>query len=307
MQSFYTLSREQQNTAIALGYFDGVHRGHRSVLCAAAQEQKNGLLPVCLTFAESPKSVITGVPSQTLMTPADKQNALGAIGIKHVYFADFRAMMNLSAKEFFEQILLDTLNAKKLFCGFNYRFGRNGEGDTALLQKLCDSRNIALTVAPLETDGGEIICSTLIKSLIIQGNIRRANTLLQTRFGFSGEITHGNKLGRELGTPTINQKPADGLIIPKFGVYASAVTLENGDTYCGVTNVGIKPTVGGTAPLWETWMPRYTGGELYGQTADVRLLDFIRPETKFENIEALGNEIKRNGQTALAIFAREFI
>lgn len=86
------------------------------------------------------------------------------------------------------------------------------------------------------------------------------------------------RLGRELGTPTINQKLPENLAVPKYGVYASAVTLENGKVYCGVTNIGVKPTVGGTKLLSETWMPDFHGGEIYGQTADVRLLDFIRPE-----------------------------
>ena len=116
-------------------------------------------------------------------------------------------------------------------------------------------------------------------------------------------IEHGKRLGRELGTPTINQPLFPKLAVPKFGVYASVVTLENGQKYCGVTNVGIKPTVGGTTPLWETWMPEYYGGEIYGQSADVRLLEFIRPEKKFENLDTLKNTIVDNGKTALKIFA----
>ena len=276
MRTFETLLPETSPTAVALGYFDGVHRGHRRVLGGAARERENGLLPVCLTFAESPKSVIAG--------------------------AENRALKHLTAREFFEKILVDTLRAGALFCGFNYRFGKHAAGDTALLQTLCDEFGVALTVAPPEKDGEDVVCSTLIKRLIAEGNVRRANELLCGRFGVREVIRHGRHLGHELGAPTINQPLTKGLVVPKFGVYASEVTLESGERYGGVTNIGVKPTVGGTTPLWETWMPAYRGGEIYGETADVRLLDFIRPEKKFGSLDALKDEILRNGEQALAIY-----
>ena len=240
MQSFQTLLPEQQNTSVALGFFDGVHRGHRRVLCAAAKERENGLLPVCLTFAESPKSVIAGKPLPLLMTRADKLRALEQIGMEHVVFADFRAMMHLSARDFFQQILVDTLRAKRLFCGFNYRFGKHAEGDTAMLQALCGEFGVTLTVMPPETDGGEVVCSTLIKRLISEGDVRRANALLCAPFGFSQTIRHGRHLGHRLGTPTINQPLVKELIVPKFGVYASRVTLEDGRS-CTASHCVISP------------------------------------------------------------------
>ena len=110
------------------------------------------------------------------------------------------------------------------------------------------------------------------------------------------------RLGHRLGTPTLNQPLTKGLVVPKFGVYASRVTLENGERYCGVTNIGIKPTVGGTTPLWETWMPDYHGGEIYGETADVRLLDYIREEKKYDDLTALKGEIIKNAQKAAEIY-----
>ena len=302
MQTFQTIIREQQPAAVALGYFDGVHRGHRRVIGGAAAEQKNGLLPVCLTFAESPKSVIAGKSQPSLMTRADKLRALETIGVAHVVFADFRAIMHLSARDFFREILLGKLSAKALFCGFNYRFGKHAAGEIKMLRALCDEFGLTLKVAPPELDQGEVVCSTLIKQLVSDGNVRRANALMGSRFGIAGEIRHGRQLGQRLGTPTINQLPDEGLISPKYGVYVSAVTLESGERFCGVTNVGVKPTVGGTTLLWETWMPRYHGGELYGRTADVRLIDFIREERKFESLEALKEEILKNAQTALKIY-----
>ena len=302
MQIFTSLTPEQQNTAVALGYFDGVHRGHRRVLQGAAGQRENGLLPVCFTFAQSPKEVITGEKIPALMTREDKLNALETLGIEHVFLADFRAVMSLSARDFFKTVLVDTLRAKALFCGFNYHFGKNAEGDADTLRRLCDEFGVALTVIPPETEDGEVVCSTLIKRLITEGDVSRANRLLCGRFGVRETIRHGVRLGRKLGAPTINQPLTQGLIVPKYGVYASAVTLENGERYGGVTNIGVKPTVGGSMPLWETWMPQYRGGNLYGTRADVRLLDFIRPERKFDSLEALKDEILRNSHTAQIIY-----
>ena len=305
MQCYFELTKQLNNTAVALGFFDGLHRGHRSVLEPAAEQIKNGLIPVCLTFDKSPKAVITGLSVPMLMTHGDKIKALEKLGIKKTYFIDFKSIMDLSAGEFFDTVIVNALKAKKLYCGFNYRFGKNAEGDTGTLGRLCEENGIELTVVPPYTVGREVVCSSLIKQKISCGRVGEANLMLGSLFGFTAPVEHGKRLGRELGTPTINQAIRDGLILPRFGVYASVVTLENGERYCGVTNVGVKPTVGGEKPLWETWMPDYRGGELYGQTADVRLLDFIREEKKFDTLLNLKKEIFANSKVALAIYEKQ--
>lgn len=302
MQNFFEILPEKSGTAIALGYFDGLHKGHRNVISLAAAEKKNGLTPVCFTFSKSPKSVLYGTQSNALMTNEDKIKTLERLGIERTYQADFEKIMNMPAQDFAQKILIDTLKAEKLFCGFNYRYGKNGEGSAETLKSFCDSKGITLTVVPAQESKGKIVSSTLIRKLIADGNVKRANELMCSRFGFSSVIEHGKRLGRELGTPTINQPLCSELVVPKFGVYASIVTLENGETYCGVTNIGIKPTVGGNTPLCETWMPKYSGGEIYGQSADVRLLEFIRPERKFSGIDELKNAIIDNSKTALKIY-----
>lgn len=300
MQSFFEILPQKQNTAVALGFFDGLHIGHRNVIMRAVNEKKNGLLPVCFTFLQRPTSVLKSVPACALMTQEDKIKTLDMLGVECTYQADFREVMNLSARDFVKEILIDKLKSKKLFCGFNYRFGKNSEGDVEVLKSLCDEFEIELCVVePIEIDG-EIVSSTLIRNLIQEGNIKKANALLCSEFGFCAEIKHGQRLGRELGTPTINQPLIEELAVPKFGVYVSRVTLENGEKYCGVSNVGIKPTVGGKIPLCETWMPEYKGGEIYGQCADVRLLDFIRAEKKFSGIDELKQAILDDGEVALA-------
>ena len=302
MQNFYEILPENSVTAVALGYFDGVHQGHRNVLLPAAAEKQNGFIPVCFTFSESPKSILSGKNGGELMTKSDKLKVLNSLGIKKTVLADFKSIMNMSATDFFQDILVKKLRAKKLFCGFNYRFGKSGEGNAELLKELCDKYGLELCVVPPTKIDGQIVSSTLIKSLIKSGEIAKANKMLCSDFGFSAPIEHGRRLGRELGTPTLNQPLCSELVVPKFGVYCSRVRLENGRSYCGVTNIGIKPTVGSPVPLCETWMPEYSGGEIYGQSADVRLLDFIREEKKFESLDMLKNTIIDNGKTALEIY-----
>ncbi|MCH5297317.1 MAG: riboflavin biosynthesis protein RibF [Ruminococcus sp.] len=305
MQKFTEILPEYQHTAVALGFFDGLHIGHRSVISLAVQEKKNGLLPVCFTFSQNPKNIILGTPENALMTDHDKEKMLEQLRIEHMIEADFLSIKDMTATNFFEEILVGRLKAKKIFCGFNYHFGKNGEGNSEMLLKLCKRNNIELVVVPPAKAQGQVVSSSLIRSLIQNGDINYANKLLCSRFGFSSTIEFGKQLGRKIGTPTINQPLCKKLVVPKYGVYVSAITLENGDIYCGVTNIGIKPTVGGTVPLCESWMPQYDGGEIYGQTADVRLIDFLRDEKKFASIEELKNAIAENGRTALKIFENQ--
>ncbi|MBQ1507056.1 MAG: riboflavin biosynthesis protein RibF [Ruminococcus sp.] len=299
MQGFYELLPERSDTAVALGYFDGLHIGHRNVISLAANEKQNGLTPVCFTFIQSPKSVITGNRVGEIMSKKDKLRILSELGIEHTYQVDFRELMSLGARDFVLEILIGKLRAKKLFCGFNYRFGKNAGGDAEYLSTLCEENNVGLTVVPPERRDGEVVSSTLVRELISEGKIEKANELLCSLFGFTASVEHGKKLGRELGTPTINQPLDENLVVPRYGVYASVVTLESGEKYCGVTNIGIKPTVGGKLPLCETWLPEYHGKELYGQEADVRLLKFLRPEQKFESLVKLKETIIQNGREAL--------
>ena len=130
MQCYFELTKQLNNTAVALGFFDGLHRGHRSVITPTAEQIENGMVPVCLTFDKSPKTVITGLDVPMLMTHGDKIKTLEKLGIKKTYFIDFKSIMNLSAGEFFDTVIVNALKAKKLYCGFNYRFGKNAEGDT---------------------------------------------------------------------------------------------------------------------------------------------------------------------------------
>ena len=148
--------------------------------------------------------------------------------------------------------------------------------------------------------GGKPVSSTRIRELIAQGEVEEANRLLGRPFSYDFPVVHGRQLGRTLGFPTVNQPIPDGFILPRFGVYASLVEVD-GEKYYGVTNVGIKPTVGSDGPVCETWMPDYHGRELYGETVRTELHGFVRSERRFPGLYELREQIFRDRETAKKI------
>lgn len=288
METFETLDINSAPPAsLALGTFDGLHLGHRAVLEAALDSEYS---PQVFTFKRSP----SGDPA--LMTREDKEALLSEMGIARVYSMDFSELRDMEAEAFAGEVLLGRLNARRLCCGEDFRFGRGAKGDAELLYRLCVERGAELIVLPPVLDGGEKISSTRIRRAVAEGDIPTANRLLGRPFGFTLEVIHGNHIGRGLGTPTINQALPEELVLPRFGVYAAWCHTESG-RYCGVCNVGVKPTVGSDRVLAETWMPDFSG-DLYGQRVRVELMGFIRPERKFGSLEELKAEIKRNAKTA---------
>ncbi len=300
MQVFYDLVPTTEYSAVALGFFDGIHLGHKAVIHQAVKCKKNGLVPTLLTYSKKPRDVLSKGKSDYLETPEHKINQLEKVGIEKLYVIDFSDIMTLSPEEFVEQILIKKLKAKKVFCGFNYHFGKGGKATGVELEEICRNYGIkAVVVPPVIMDGG-VVSSTRIRHLLSDGNVKEANSLLGYNFGIKTDVVHGNHIGKGLGFPTINQKAVEGVILPKFGVYASIVTIDD-NSYCGVTNVGVKPTVGNYAPLYETWMPEYKGDDIYGKTVTVELIDFIRPEKKFANFEDLKENVLQNAKQALEI------
>lgn len=276
--------------SLALGTFDGLHLGHRAVLEAALGSQYSAQ---AFTFKKSP----SGEPA--LLTPEDKAALLAGFGIERVYSMDFGELRDMEAESFARDILIGRLNARRLCCGEDFRFGRGAAGNTELLARVCRERGAELVVVPPVLDGGGKVSSTRIRKAVSEGDITTANRLMGRPFGFSLEVIHGNHIGTGLGTPTINQALPEGLALPRFGVYAAWCWTDGGSFY-GVCNVGVKPTVGSDRVLAETWMPEFDG-DLYGQKVRVELIGFIRPERKFGSLDELRAEIKRNAETAKAL------
>ena len=275
---------------VALGYFDGVHAGHRAVigsaLCGGAGERT-----VVLTFRESPAAAL-GLPIPPALTDnARKAALLAQTGADAVIFADFGAIRGLTPEAFVREVLCERLSVASVSCGYNYRFGRGGAGDTAALRELCAARGIGVTVVPPVSVDGEAVSSTRIRALLAEGEIERANRMLVSPFAVSGTIRSGNHIGTALGFPTMNLPVGEGLCLPRRGVYASRVTV-GGRAYSGATNIGVRPTVEEHGePVCETFLIGYEGGDLYGCEAVCELTRFLRPEQRFESFDALQKQV----------------
>lgn len=293
MKVYHDLTPGASRAAVALGCFDGLHLGHQKVITAA---RGPGLTPSVLTFAD-PLGELGGKSGGQLATKRQKLRLFESLGVEQVYSLRFSAIRNLSPEQFVDEVLIRVCHAEKICCGFNFTFGYRGAGTAETLRALCALRGIDCEVAPAVELAGEPVSSTRIRALVEEGEIERANRLLGRPFGFDFEVVRGRQLGRTLGTPTINQVFTPEFVLPRFGVYASLVRLNDGDYY-GVTNVGVKPTVGADAPLSETWIPEYRGEDLYGENIQVELIGFIRPEVKFSGVEELQENILRDGGTA---------
>lgn len=298
MRIFRDLTPCENETAVALGYFDGIHLGHKAVLSEALKAKKRGLTPAAFTFSSTPKSKDKNAQ---LLTKDEKIASLEKIGIEVLYILEFEDLKGKSPDEFIHRIIKNVFNAREVFCGYNYRFGRRKSGDTETLKLLCAQDNIRVKICPPVKLGDTVVCSTEIRNALKNGDINSANALLGYDFGLKSKVIKGNHIGSKIDTPTVNQVFEDGIILPKFGVYASIVTIDD-KKFIGVTNIGVKPTVGNrNLPNCETWMPEYKGGDLYGKIIDVRLKEFIRPERKFNNLEELKAEIQKNGAKALEL------
>lgn len=289
-------------SSVALGYFDGLHRGHAAVIGEAVENgRKNGYIPTVFTLLQSPRTVLRGEKSNNIITLDEKLSLLEDFGVEQVYLIDFEGIKDITAESFVSDVICGCFKARHIACGFNYHFGAGAKGSGGQLEEMCSGCGVTVLARPRIEMGGTPISSTRIRASIIDGDVEAANAMLGRKYGFCLPVIHGRQLGRKWGTPTLNQSFPSELVKPCFGVYASSVTVD-GKKYCGVTNIGIKPTVGSDSVLIETWMPDYQGRELYNERIDVRLLRHIRNEKRFSDIERLKEEIYKNGRQAKEIF-----
>ena len=289
----------EKKYAIALGFFDGLHRAHKQVLDKACSLSGKGFVPAVILFDEHPRKVISGDDIPLLLENTKRDRILEEMGMNCLYLS-FRDIMNMTPEEFVDDILIKKFNAGAVVAGFNYRFGKNGAGDSDMLIHLCSEKGIEVTVCREFFPDGEKVSSTRIRKAIENGNIEYANRLLGYEFGFSAEVFSGDKRGRTLGTPTINQFFPDGLIIPKLGVYAVKLRID-GKEYKGVANIGCRPTFGEGNIRSETYIMDFEG-DLYGSIVEISLCSFLREEKKFSSAEELKQRIRQDIAEAEACF-----
>lgn len=302
MDIFYQAELSNKPLAAALGFFDGLHLGHKAVIDEVLIQKENGLIPTVITFAEHPQKHLKGELPPLLMQNEHKLYWLEKWGIERVYLLDFSSFAEMPAEEFIQKTLRETLSVRFVSCGFNFRFGAKGKGTGELLCTVGESLGMRVKVVPSIKLNGEDISSTKIRSLLSEGKPDLAAKQLGRYFSYSFEVVHGRHLGTAMGTPTLNQVLPDNFIMPRFGVYASRALIGD-EWFVGVTNVGVKPTVGSDCVLSETWLP-YFSGDLYGQHVFVELIEFIRPERKFYDLAELKEEILKNRDSAEKIIAK---
>jgi riboflavin kinase/FMN adenylyltransferase len=282
---------EPRPRRVALGTFDGVHRGHREVIRGA---------DTVLTFAPHPLSVIAPPRAPLLLTTLERKAELVAgLGVQELVVVPFdAAFAALTADEFVERVLVDRLRTTHVTVGENFRFGHGAEGDAARLQ--ADGR-FETRVAPLLEVDGEVVSSSHIRGLVLGGAVEYADELLGAPFTLMREVVHGDRRGRELGFPTANLLPADGYVTPGHGVYACRATTASGDTYAAATNVGVRPMfVTGRGELIEAFLLDFDG-DIYGQPLRLEFLKRLRGEKRFASVEALIEQMNRDVDEARAI------
>ena len=282
----------EKATAVALGAFDGLHVGHQAVIGAAVE---SGYTPAVFTFEDDPSETLEHM-AEYLLTHEDKYREMENLGVEVLWSVSFAKLRSMEAEDFFYKVLMEACGAKVLTCGGDFRFGRMARGNVKLLQKLCDENGMTLKVVDTVAVDGIEARSTAIRKAIREGEIELAAKLLGRPFYFTLPVTQGNRIGRTLGIPTINQVLPPHFIKPLFGVYAAIVHID-GKEHWGVCNIGVKPTIGTYDPLAETWIGDFSG-DLYGRELKLELIGFIRPERKFTSLEELKGEILQNAETA---------
>ena len=302
MRIFRDVTVSPKPTAVALGYVDGVHLGHKTVIKAAVDCKRDGLVPAVFTFSSTPKR---GTEHSQLTNFEEKARIFEQIGVEILYIPDFETVRDKTPEEFVEEVLKNVFRAGKVFCGYNYHFGKNGTATGDVLTQLCKKHGIEAFINNPVKMRRDYVSSTKIREYLKDGKIQEANKMLGYDFGIISESVEGKHLGTVLGTPTINLNFESNRLIPRYGVYASVVII-GGERHIGVTNIGIRPTVSEkNVPNCETWMPLYNGGELYGKRVEVRLQEFLRPEKKFASLSELKQAIKRDGETAVKILKQK--
>lgn len=257
----------KKRIAVAIGDFDGMHRAHRTVVTGADE-----VIVYCVNnkFSLLQKSIFERRFPNTV-------------------FADFNEIKNMDGSEFIEKIIMDKFGAGMVLCGFNFRFGKNASWSALDMRNYLEDRDVWVRILEHLDFEGEPISSTRIRKAVAEGDIEKANEMLGYNFTFESEVIEGDKRGRTIGFPTINQHLPDGLIAPKYGVYESRALID-GRAYKAFTNIGIRPTWRVDIPLAETHIFDYSG-DLYSKIVRIELIRYLRGEKEFSSVNELKEQL----------------
>lgn len=283
-----------KESVVTIGNFDGLHMGHQVLLKKAIEYAKaNNVTSIVFTFKNHPVNYFRPDSIKNIITNEEKVKILKSMGVDYVINILFdEYMTKISGYDFVKEILLDTLGAKKIIVGHDFTFARNKEGNIKLLQELSTQYGFSLEIVnPIKLDDVRI-SSTYIRKLISDGNVEDVYKYLGRNYKLSGEVIHSKKLGRTIGFPTANISINENMIVPKIGIYATKVYIS-GETYYGATNVGYNPTVNGENLSIETNILEFNE-DIYGKIITIEFLERIRDEKKFNGIEELKSQLKKD-------------
>lgn len=299
------MSHKQPKRAIALGYFDGVHMGHRALMERAVQRaQEIGGTSAVFTFDQHPSTVVTGRPVPLLTADSYRREEIKRLGgVDEVIFGHFdEHLRTMDWRDFIHELLIGQFHAGYIISGHNNRFGYMGRGTAEGMAEECAKAGVGYDCIPDIKIDGIVVSSTYIRQLVSLGDMERATRFLGHPYTVTGVVAHGRKVGRTYGVPTVNLPLPREMALPPYGVYASRV-LVDGQAYLAATNIGVKPTfVDGGAPTIEPHLLDFAG-DLYGKRIHVELHRFLRPERAFPSVEALHAAIEENVRETRTFFA----
>ena len=288
-----------KGTAVAMGFFDGIHIGHRAVIEGAVRwARAHGAAPAVFTFGLPTENKMKG---KRLLSTADKHALIESLGVEHYLCPEFEQIKGMSPEQFVLGIVRDC-RARALFCGENFTFGAKAAGNPDLLKKLCAPLGVEVVVVPMAQFEEKPVSSTRIRTALEGGDIPAANAMLGMPYAIRFAVHHGAGLGRTLGVPTINQIYPNGFQMPRFGIYITRTKI--GDKwYPSATGLGTRPTVNAdeTKVTCETFIPDFSG-DLYGNDPVVEFHAYLSPSKKFETLDQLRDCINHAAQRAKEYF-----
>ena len=295
----------EKKRVIALGFFDGIHIGHSALMKKVLEiGHDKDLIPSVITFDMHPLSLVSGKVVPLINSPEDRAGLIHRLfGIEDIIFLHFdKATAGISWDSFIDH-LTNEFGARHLVAGHDFRFGYGGAGNSDLLTAKCAEIGIGCDIIPEVKYDGVISSSTYIRKLISDGDIERANAFLGHPHVLTDVVRYGYRLGRTLGTPTINMCFPEGTLITAFGVYATKVFIGDGVPRAGVTNVGVRPTVDDSGfTTAETHILDFQGN-LYGRQVRIEFHKRLRPEIKFNDVDELKAQIQNDCDAALRFFS----
>lgn len=295
-----------RNTVVAIGKFDGIHIGHQLLIDQVKRGQEDGLTGVLFTFDNPPLDVLQHKIHKQILTRSERVHEIENMGIDYlIEYPCSAKFLSLSPEQFVKEILVDKLDCKKVIVGKDYRFGHNREGDAKILFLLGEKYHFQVEVLDKCKVMDKEVSSSYIRKLILAGDMKETAHFLGNPFYFYNEVVHGRMMGKKImNMATANQIPEESKILPPFGVYYSKIIVK-GKEYLGISNIGIKPTIDNEIlPGVETNIFDFDE-DIYGSSIKVLLMEFIRPEMKFESLEMLTDRMHADAQIVREIIAEE--